>query len=370
MGGAWCYDIDSCNLRWQQTPQLMTNKYWSQTISVTGIFDDNITLNAMANAYKVYLPYCSSDAWMGSRTASNMTSNFTFYGQHIIEAVFETLIENDTFPFFDNSGMQDIVYFGGCSAGARGAMANLDYIPSIIEHGLKKRSYKINDGIKLKMETKNIEKIIVYGVLDSALWMNVQPLNLTLQPLSLANQTQKNYQFVNATGRVYGSECYKYYNDTNQNNDAWKCILGQYRIPLLSLPHFVNNAQYDAYSLSYNLGNNDNIDMYTAQDYNYAENPFKSTFRSIVLHNIDSNIFSSACFHHCTSEESLFWNLTINGHSFASTVGIFMQQTSLNEILLDEITSVTAMTRNKWIDNCTDNYINCGSGCASAENPY
>ena len=170
---------------------------------------------------------------------------------------------------------------------------------------------------------------------------------------------------MNATGRVYGSQCHTIYN-TIENE--WKCIFGNYRMGLVNLPHFINNAQYDAYSLAYNLGNNYNINTYTEQEYEYGENPFRSTFRQIILSkmygNYESNIFSSACFWHCTSEQSNFWNISFNGQSFASTLGIFIDSI-VNVYDVDNSLVVNDNTNNKWVENCTENYINCGHGCIS-----
>ena len=168
MGGAWCYSIESCKDRWNsnQTRVLMTNKYWKSRINGTGIFDNNTTLNPMANAYKIYIPYCTPDGWMGNKNASNDTNNWSFYGQFMIEAVIDTLTTNNSYPLYKNNSIQDVVWFGGCSAGARCAMVNLDYIPSIIQNSLNK-----SGNVKIATDYS----IQVYGILDSAIWINVEP---------------------------------------------------------------------------------------------------------------------------------------------------------------------------------------------------
>ena len=69
-----------------------------------------------------------------------------------------------------------------------------------------------------------------------------------------------------------------------------------------------------------------------------------------MLDNITSDVLSSACFHHCTSEQDNFWGITVDDVSFADMLGNFMNGDKLRT------------GGNKWIGNCTDG-INCGYGC-------
>ncbi len=65
-GGLWCYDEPSCRLRAQQTPFYVSSVHWPLMQSLGGIFDDDPKRNPMARAHKVYIGYCSSDAWSGN----------------------------------------------------------------------------------------------------------------------------------------------------------------------------------------------------------------------------------------------------------------------------------------------------------------
>ena len=155
-GGGWCWDNDSCSKRKRTAPQLTTNKLWRKSIDKTGIFDDDSTKNPLHDANKIFVPYCTSDGWMGHASARNENNHWYFMGQKVIEAVLDTLI---TDPLYNlgHTPKVDILAFSGCSAGGRGAMVNLDYIPGIIKAA----------GIELKS---------IFGILDSALYINVQPL--------------------------------------------------------------------------------------------------------------------------------------------------------------------------------------------------
>lgn len=74
-----------------------------------------------------------------------------------------------------------------------------------------------------------------------------------------------------------------------------------------------------------------------------------------VAEELPNNVFSPACFHHCTSEEPYYWNLTTHdGVSFSDATRILLGYK--NET-------------NKWVGDCTEG-INCGSGCNNINDPW
>ena len=89
--------------------------------------------------------------------------------------------------------------FGGCSAGGRGAMYNLDYIPGVLA-GL------------------GATEITTVGLMDAALWVDIEPMlpSITSQQC----QTAAMAQMANATGRM-GSACLAQYPGV----DSWKVRL-------------------------------------------------------------------------------------------------------------------------------------------------
>ena len=44
------------------------------------------------NFYKVFVPYCSSDVYTGTRNASEETGNYYFHGKFIVEALMEDML--------------------------------------------------------------------------------------------------------------------------------------------------------------------------------------------------------------------------------------------------------------------------------------
>jgi hypothetical protein len=204
-----------------------------------------------------------------------------FRGQRIVEATLATLTSNYTL------GEGTRLLFGGCSAGARGALFTLDYVAAMLPRGVELR-----------------------GFLDSPLWVDVEPASPSIIPLQ--NETQAVASFMNVTARL-GGTCLEAY---PLPDEQWKCLFPQYRIPYVVTPYLVSASQFDKYQLPYNEGTNP---PYTDAALAYA-NQFQTVVRGIVLNlptrqQPNSAVYSSACFRHCTSVIGSFWGVRINGMS-------------------------------------------------------
>ena len=155
-----CYDPLSCSERRKDLPYLTSSKFpngdprWPVVVHMTGIFSFDPERNPLAGANLVQIGYCSSDAWVGNIGAQQATTlkqtknvagtdGWAFQGQRIIEATLATLSTHFAFGAMPKTRL----LFGGCSAGARGAMFNLDYVQDMVPQGVQ-----------------------VHGFLDSPLW--------------------------------------------------------------------------------------------------------------------------------------------------------------------------------------------------------
>ena len=149
-GGLWCYDQDSCMERAAKGPQQISSSEWSTTMSQGGIFDANATENPFAAANKVFVPYCTSDAWLGDQSPAQTQAaygfNWSFRGRRVLHAVF-TALQAEYGLGAAPGEPQHRMLLGGCSAGARGAMYLLDSVAAGAPTGLT-----------------------VVGMLDSPLW--------------------------------------------------------------------------------------------------------------------------------------------------------------------------------------------------------
>ena len=115
-------------------------KAWATSFAQGGIFATDGT-SAWGTANRVYVKcvalllrmhysdvanpeprrYCTSDLWSGDAPASDATFNFTFRGSRVPTAVVQSLMQ--TQGLGSKPGAR--LLFGGCSAGAIGAMQNL-----------------------------------------------------------------------------------------------------------------------------------------------------------------------------------------------------------------------------------------------------
>ncbi|KAJ9456386.1 Palmitoleoyl-protein carboxylesterase NOTUM [Diplonema papillatum] len=345
-GGGWCWDDGTCTSRAKSSPQLTTSKLWNPTMSVEGIFDDESANSPVFNYTKVYVPYCSSDAHMGWRLplkgGLNATDPTTWYfmGQEIVRAVLDTLVQDYRMGLTPQR--KDQFLLSGCSAGGRGAMAHTEYL---------------SEYLKVPLASGN-DFEIQGSVLDSPLYVNVQPLNPA--QVSLMNQSVLTLSYSNTTGVIKGSTCDAMYPDPL---DKWKCTFGEYRIPamLASTAKFmVNAAQWDAYQMSVDIGSV-NPSAMTQTQRDYANNPFRATMRSVVARNVTRNIISTPCLKHCTSEEIQFYNMTVNGPgspSFAQVLSYFLTSPPPEN------------PQNHWLGDCTSGGIGCGSGCCPIDAPF
>jgi hypothetical protein len=291
-----CYDAQSCTARLLGAPSLTSSQFpdgnprWASNLTQSGIFSTDAARNPWAGANLIQIGYCSSDAWVGDIAADDVAllanvrntagrTGWAFKGQRIVAATIAALVAHNGFGSVPGTRL----LFGGCSAGARGAMFSLDYIQAMLPAGVELR-----------------------GFLDSPLWIDTAPLSAATA--SLQAQTEAVYALVNATARL-GGACVAAY---PSSSDQWRCLFGQYRMPFLRVPYLLSASQFDRYQLPYDL---DAWPPYDAPQLAYAAG-FQADVRAIVLTLPDaaqprSAVFSSACFKHCTSNLDAFWGVRV-----------------------------------------------------------
>ena len=245
-----------------------------------GIFDTDQKRSPWAQANKVYLGYCSSDAWVGNSSFNSNPVGWSFRGSHILASTLQLLVSNYSLGDSQNPTR---VLLAGCSAGARGAMANLDYVATLLPTGVQLR-----------------------GFFDSALWITLAPFEAGTLPLQ--NQTEGALILYNASARL-GPSCASLY-----TGEEWKCLFGQYRFPTLRTQYFSSDSQFDAFQLPYDEGA---LPPYTGAQLSYAA-IYQRNIRAQLLalpasQQGGSAVYSSACFKHCTSTSNAFWGVKVDG---------------------------------------------------------
>jgi hypothetical protein len=77
----WAPSRASCQGRMKELPHLMSSKPWAPTRFDGGVLAPDPAVNPLWDANKVYLPYCTSDGFVGNRAASEATFGWHFRGQ-------------------------------------------------------------------------------------------------------------------------------------------------------------------------------------------------------------------------------------------------------------------------------------------------
>ena len=276
--GGWCYDSASCVQRCKGWHDGCSSTQWADQHTLGGIFDSPL-FNAPTGG-RVYLRYCTSDAHMGNASAFGLQ----FRGAEVVHA---TLTDLATKHGLGTAARTTIV-FGGASAGARGGMVHLDDAERVVRRAISPHT---------SLASRSINgPIRVLGFLDSAMWVDMSPANGSAF-LGFANITRA----VHAFAQPHMGECASVYAGT----EAWKCIFGQYRLPLLHTPYVAVGSQHDSYQLGNNLGA---VSPATAVGRQFLTQ-FATRVESLADWMASSHgriVYSSRCHRHATSEGPLF----------------------------------------------------------------
>ena len=226
-----------------------------------------------------------ADLWSGDVAASNVTWGFEFRGARIARAVITSLV--NTHGMGATPGQR--LCFGGCSAGAIGAMNNVDAVAAMAPPGLE-----------------------VQGLLDAASLVDIRPAAWPFSNDLVPLQTLIS-ELVAAIKPTFEPSCAAKYSGVS----AWKCLLGQYRMPLLKTPFFANMPQIDDFELQYD---SDNLAPSTP-----AQFAFVAAFQQKVLALIASlpagtGVFSPTCLVHCLSGQESYQELKVGNWSMSSAL--------------------------------------------------
>jgi hypothetical protein len=217
----FCWDETSCNLRLSSHPFYMSSLSWETELAQGGIFGTgNGPTNGVSPwgiANRVYIKYCTSDLWSGDVAAGASNFNFAFRGAHIVPATITSLMA--TKGLGATAGQR--MLFGGCSAGAIGAMNNLETVANMLPPTVQLR-----------------------GFFDGAALLDIQPRGWDWSP-DLESLQSLMAEMLAITRPVFPSYC-----ETSFPGNLWKCLIGQYRMPLItSVPYFSNMPQFGAFPL-------------------------------------------------------------------------------------------------------------------------
>ncbi len=310
-GGGQCYSKESCDSR---DASMKSSNGYASTYIIEGIFDDDPLKSAAHDWNKVFIPYCTSDGWIGNASASDLTWGYEFRGQGVIRAAINDLVKKGLITSASR------ILLGGSSAGGRGMMNNADFL----SHYLPGSS-------------------ILGAVLDSPYYLDQAPYDETF--VGFPNQTMEIYNRYNVAA-IIPADCAAVYTDAS--GDGWKCIYGQYRVPFLRLPYVMFASQYDSYQLSNNIGENpESSGHYSTSAMDDYAAAFADSTRSLLYPLTDKALIHSwACYNHAVSLTSGYYSITVNGIS---------QNDAVNALIEGQLFG-------GWIEACSGLF--CGEDCA------
>jgi len=123
--GGDCSTVEECNKRCKRGSAeraMCTSPEDSVLEKNEGLWSNNPEENPFADYFKVYVHYCSSDDFSGTRGASRSTGNLFFHGKHIVTSVLQDLVAS-----FGIDRAESVVLVGSGN-GARGVGYNCDFV--------------------------------------------------------------------------------------------------------------------------------------------------------------------------------------------------------------------------------------------------
>ena len=296
--GGWCYDQTSCSKR---SPDQTSSKNYPAETDLSGIFDSDDPRLATANL--AYVPYCTSDAYVGARdgpvwaaASGNSVFQGGFHGAAVVAAVFDALERERGLG--SGAGTTDVL-LAGFSAGGRGAMFNCDAV-----------------GRSLARVVPSLHYACFF---DSALWLDVEPY--AAGGASAAERSTAAFALFNASGVVESNSpaCAARY----AGAEAWRCIFGEFALPLVTTDRWFTSINlYDSYQLN-TLNALPNGPPWSGAKLAYAE-AFRKRMEATLAREVPPDglhgAFAGACYAHGDTLSGKFSALTIAGVNLQSAL--------------------------------------------------
>jgi len=315
-GGYQCFDRQSCKDRCGGT-----GSAWCGT----GVWGDHFPPgedgimsskndSTLRGANKAFIRYCTSDAHMADATAFGMQ----FRGARVVRAVIDDLVRRG----LGEKGLRHTLVFAGGSAGARGALIHLDWVHDMFG-------------------PDTAAKVRVVGLLDSPLWLDMQPLEPNTESLM---DTMKSFF---AYGNVsHLGECGERYNSSLR----WHCIFPQYRLKYVRTEYLIIANSFDAFQLGRNAAIHSHGTAPQEKE-DYALEFANKTLEMLnSLKSPQHAVYSTACLLHDLSSGNMYFTSRVGhgGPSMNGAIAEFLDHKPSNQSL-------------DWIDRCTG--FDCGTGC-------
>jgi len=267
-GGFACYSEASCESRERW---LTTSRGRPLTETRSGIFSTDELVNPLFwNATMVHVHYCSSDSWIGDRDEPLFGGGYYFQGQRIISAVVREL---EAHHGLTEAGL---LLFGGCSAGGRGALYNLDRVCGMLRN----------------------PATLCRGLSDAAWW--VLPDGGT----TLEQSAKDGVHAWNGSGAF--ARCAA----SQPAGAEHLCMFGPILAPHVRTPFMVQGSSWDTFQLGQN-GIRGSAFFWSPRSWIRARE-FRDAVRTTISQLPAQDVaFSATCLAHCLANEESFWKVKL-----------------------------------------------------------
>lgn len=322
-GGWWCYNEVTCQERWNGDRALMSTVNMSETASPSSLWDPSFS-NPFGAGNMVYMPYVTSDGFMGNASAEANNMTWQFRGRPALTAVVEDLFRGFTMGNVTYQVPQGAsVVFTGYSAGGFGTLMNTNYVGQLVAAYCPLCTF--------------------HSVPDSGLFIGSVPdplrsmaeCNDSVETCSYADEIQIAHQ-------VWGADpfldptCALELQALGQ--PTWHCLFGEIAALYVREKIFVIQYMFDAAELLAD----DGLDFLNATELTLAEE--LALAKKALFQKFPS--FLPACLGHCMATPHALDTLTIRDVSLKSAISLWYA--------LGDQTS--------YIDSCST--PECRSGCA------
>ena len=322
-GGGWCWNNTACVERitnFENDPEsnhLISSDNWPSELEFEGGILDMTPGTALARANSIFLPFCSSDAHLSNTTrevvfddAGLDVRTIEFRGKHL---AFTTILE------LVGDLEDQTVIFGGFSAGGRGSMVTIDQLRSLLPASTK-----------------------LYGTHDSPAYLDIEPLHP--ERTGFGEQCRLFYYYLQPEISETCQELYP------SEDDRWKCVTGEFVLPIVDTPGQTVPYLYDSYQVGSNIGSEP--EDWSASDCQFADDPFRKRMTALAEKIRDSDsqvVFAPACYRHGDQSTSVFQSIKVDGVS---------AEDQLLKFIFDDV-------RESHISVCDG--VNCEPTCPAVE---
>ncbi|XP_077055558.1 carboxylesterase notum2 [Siphateles boraxobius] len=287
-GGWCCYNKETCDSRYKAIPRLMSSTDWPQTRKGSGLLSTQADENPhWYNANIVFVPYCSSDVWSGSKAASKSKqgkeTEYAFMGSQIIREVIKDLAPK---------GLKQakVVMLAGTSAGGTGVLLNIDKVSSLLE--------------QLGADAQ------VRGLVDSGWFLESKQQKVPDCPDSAScTPVDAIKKGLRLWSGVVPEKCKQQY----KRGEDWQCFFGHKLHSYITAPLFVVQWLFDEEQLRV-----ENIYMggqsLSEQQWTYMQNlgkELKNSFKDVTA------VFAPSCLSHTLITKSNWMDFQVKGTSLS-----------------------------------------------------